>query len=169
MKNIEIKYKVLSNIIIIISTVLFVLFGIFLMFENPDPGIGDTSLFFMDGGSVGLQGYTDLVSIQPLVVYVLYAICLFVVVISLIKRLSLVVIPFINIILSIPVIIVHYKTLLFKPFHYDVFTGYSREVLKWVWFAWLSVIVLILLLIYVISKNASALTNNFSLPNRIKK
>ena len=121
----------------IFSLLLFGLYGRFLLGENPE--MQDTTLFFLDGESVSLGIFPDVVSVAPITVGLLYAACLACVVISFFIHWQHIVLPAANLCLAVPVMSVFYRTLLFQPFYTDG-AGMRVSLLKWVWFFWLALL-----------------------------
>jgi hypothetical protein len=132
----------------IYGSVLFVFISFLLLFENPNPKVGDTSLFFMEGNSVNLQNFSNLYSLSPILMYVIYGVILLGILVSIKFNKFYLITTIGNLILSIPIFLVHKNTLFFKPFYFTNGITSFGHILAWVWYIYLSLLGVILLMIY---------------------
>lgn len=128
-----------SKVFALIFLALYIWFSIMLIPDIMGAYVGDTTLLFLDGQSVGLQEYRNLVSLNPnfmqLLLVALTVICL----ISVKFRFTVSALAISDLIFAVLTALVHYKTLLFEPFkHGDEMTESYFYILKWVWFVWIT-------------------------------
>lgn len=128
-----------KKVFALIFLALYIWFSIMLIPDVMGAYIGDTTLLFLDGQSVGLQGYQNLVSLNPnfmaLLFFALTVICL----ISVKFKFTVSALAISDLIFAVLTALVHYKTLLFEPFkHGDEMTGSYFYILRWVWFVWIT-------------------------------
>ncbi len=118
---------------------LYVWFSIMLIPDVMGAYVGDTTLLFLDGQSVGLQEYQNLVSLNPnfmaMLFFALTVICL----ISVKFKFTVSALAISDLIFAVLTALVHYKTLLLEPFkHGDETTESYFYILRWVWFVWIT-------------------------------
>ena len=131
--------KNFSKVFMLICLALYIWFAIMLIPDFMGASVGDTTLLFLDGGSVGLQKYQDLVSLNPDFMLFLFVALTVICIISVKFKFTVLALAISDLIFAVLTVLVHYKTLLFEPFkHGDEMIGSYFYILQWVWFAWIT-------------------------------
>ncbi len=128
---------------------LLIFVSILLLGENPV--MGDTTLYFLNGKSTGLQLFNNLYNLNPTVMNIIYFIVLTAILVSIKFNKFYLTTSIGNLILSFPVYLVHKDTLFFKPFYSNGIVSFF-SVKLWIWYIYLSLMGGILLILYSLVK-----------------
>lgn len=131
--------------------VLFLFVSLRLILEEPFPSSGYSmfnTLYNLNGASTILDYFKNVYNLSPLAMSLIYILVLIGIIKSRKQQKFYIAVTLGNLILSIPIFMVHKDTLFFRPFYYSHGNVCFANIAKWVWYIYLSILGVIILLIY---------------------